>query len=113
MKVSVLLGAFFVNEARNNNNKFKMEDRNNYYFIDNYGNTTNYYNYDSISEVLYFAKNETREEPKNKKKIDYLFYYIGAGILGVIILGLIIYLIFREPQDIKNRELVNLMDEIE
>ena len=98
MKVSVLLGAFFVNEARNNNNTFKIEDRNNYYFIDNYGNTT---------------KNETREEPKNKKKIDYLFYYIGAGILGVIILGLIIYLIFREPQDIKNRELVNLVDEIE
>ena len=112
MKVSVLLGAFFVNEARNNNNTFKMEDKNNYYFIDNYGNTTNYYKYDSNSEVLYFAKNDTKEEPK-KKTNDYLFYYIGAGILGVIILGLIIYLIFREPQDIKNRELVNLVDEIE
>ena len=102
MKVSVLLGAFFVNEARNNNNKFKMEDRNNYYFIDNYGNTTNYYNYDSISEVLYFAKNETREEPKNKKKIDYLFYYIGAGILGIIILVIAFYLIFGKTKNSKN-----------
>jgi len=102
LKVSVLLGAFFVNEARNNNNKFKMEDRNNYYFIDNYGNTTNYYNYDSISEVLYFAKNETREEPKNKKKIDYLFYYIGAGILGIIILVIAFYLIFGKTKNIKN-----------
>ena len=111
MKVSVLLGAFFVNEARNNNNTFKMEDRNNYYFIDNYGNTTNYYNYDSISEVLYFAKNETREEPKNKKKIDYLFYYIGAGILGIIILVIAFYLIFGKTKN-RNNSYFELLSEI-
>ena len=88
-----------------------MEDRNNYYFIDNYGNTTNYYNYDSISEVLYFAKNETREEPKNKKKIDYLFYYIGAGILGIIILVIAFYLIFGKTKN-RNNPYFELLSEI-
>ena len=98
LKVSVLIGAFFVNEARNNKHTFKIEDRKKYYFIDDYGNTTNYYKYDSDSEFLYFAK-------KNSTFSNYIFYYIAFAILCIVILSIILYLIFRKPKDGKDIEI--------
>ena len=112
LKVSVLLGAFFVNEARNNKNKFKMDDRKNYYFIDNYGNTTNYCKFDIDSEILYFAKNTTKKDPSKDKTKTYLLYYIGGGILAVIITIIIIYLIFGKTKKKLQNDQIGLLREL-
>ena len=66
IKVSTLLGIFFVEEYRKNKNRFDLKDKDKYYFIDSYENNN-----------LNIEINHTKEKYiffKNKKKFKWCKY---------------------------------------
>ena len=99
IRVSTLLGIFFVEECRKNKNRFDLKDKDKYYFIDSYGNNNQNMTINYTREIYIFSMN-------NKKKImhsNILYYLIYAIIIFIIIIIIIKnYLLNKKRKTIIN-----------
>ena len=67
LKISHLIGLFFIKEVRKNSNIFNESLRDNYDFFNTYENKTKYFHYDYNTNSYYFKK---RIKNKEKHKLD-------------------------------------------
>ena len=106
IRVSTLLGIFFVEECRKNKNRFNL-DKKNYYFIDSYGNNNQNFSIDSKKEIIIFTHNYTNQKStKNKPNKN---IYIILIIILIIIISIVGIYLFMKNKKIQN----DILDENE
>ena len=108
IRVSTLLGIFFVEECRKNKNKLDPKDKDKYYFIDSYGNNNTNFSIDSKNEIIIFTHIKTNKQTNGKEKTNKTFLIVILIIIIVIALFVGIYLFIKNKR-IQN----NLLEENE
>ena len=106
IRVSTLLGIFFVEECRKNKNRFNL-DKKNYYFIDSYGNNNQNFSIDSKKEIIIFTHNYTNKKSTNNKPNKNI--YIILIIILIIIVSIVGIYLFMKNKKIQN----DILDENE
>ena len=108
IRVSTLLGIFFVEECRKNKNRFDPKEKDKYYFIDSYGNNNTNFSIDSKNEIIIFTHIKTNKQTNGKEKTNKTFLIVILIIIIVIALFVGIYLFIKNKR-IQN----NLLEENE
>ena len=83
IRVTTLLGIFFVEECRKNKNRFDKKDKDKFYFIDTYGNNNQNMTINYTQEIYIFSRNK-KKDLNSSSILDYLFYAIVTLIIIII-----------------------------